>query len=277
MRKMLFLSMMNFTLKIEVIGLLLMFYTGCERTVYRHFSFDRGAVVRGDSTRKALALVFTGGDFSDGGWHIREVLKEERIPAGFFFTGDFYRRRADAGLIWQLIRDGHYLGPHSDRHLLYCDWQNRDSLLVTEAEFVRDILANYHEMERFGIRKEQAPFFIPPYEWYNETVVQWARELGLVLFNMTPGTLSHADYTTPDMPNYRESETIYRSILDYEKSHPAGLNGFILLIHIGSHPDRSDKFYTLLEPLIQELKARGYRFRRIDHLIGHWKGSQNFE
>lgn len=261
--------MMNFTLKIEVIGLLLILYAGCERTAYRHFSFDRGAVVRGDSTRKALALMFTGGDFSDGGWHIREVLEEERIPAGFFFTGDFYRRNANAKLIRQLIRDGHYLGPHSDRHLLYCDWQNRDSLLVTEAEFARDILANYHEMERFGIRKEQAPFFIPPYEWYNETVVQWARELGLVLFNMTPGTLSHADYTTPDMPNYRNSETIYRSILDYEKSHPAGLNGFILLIHIGSHPDRSDKFYTFMEPLIQELRARGYRFRRIDQLLDH--------
>lgn len=269
--------MMNFVLKIEVIGLLLMLYASCERTAYRHFTFDRGAVVRGDSTRKALALVFTGGDFNDGSRHIREVLKEERISAGFFFTGDFYRRSANTELIRQLIRDGHYLGPHSDRHLLYCDWENRDSLLVTEAEFARDILKNYHEMEQFGIRKRQAPFFIPPYEWYNEAVVQWARELGLVLFNMTPGTLSHADYTTPDMPNYCPSKTIYQSILNYEKSHPNGLNGFILLIHIGSHPDRSDKFYTFMEPLIKELKVRGYHFRRIDQLIGYGKGPEECE
>ena len=138
---------------------------------------------------------------------------------------------------------------------------------MTKDEFMQDMLANYSEMERFGIKPNDALFFIPPYEWYNEIVVQWAEEMNLVLFNMTPGTLSHADYTTPGMPGYRDSKTIYHSILDYNKSHKNGLNGFILLIHIGSHPDRTEKFYLMLKPLITELKIKGYQFQRIDHLI----------
>jgi len=238
----------------------------------RHnYTIYRDAVIRGDSTRQMIALVFTGGDFSDGGWHIQQVLQREKVLAGFFFTGDFYRDEANRALIEQLIRDGHYLGPHSDQHLLYCSWENRDSLLITETEFVEDMLANYRELERFGISMNDAPFFIPPYEWYNEVVVRWAAKMNLILFNMTPGTLSHTDYTTPDIPYYRDSKRIYRSILDYEENNGNGLNGFILLIHIGSHPDRTDKFYFLLEPLIRELKARNYRFVRIDQLIGKRK------
>ena len=34
------------------------------------------------------------------------------------------------------------------------------------------------------------------------------------------------------------------------------------LIHLGTHPDRTDKFYNRLGDLIQELKARGYRMVR---------------
>ena len=240
----------------------------CSRDTKQNFTIYRDAIIRGDSTRKEIALVFTGGDFSDGGWHIQHVLDKENISAGFFFTGDFYRNEINQGLIEQLVRDGHYLGPHSDQHLLYCSWEKRDSLLVTKNDFIQDMLANYSEMEQFGIRKNTTPFFIPPYEWYNETITHWAEEMNLVLFNMTPGTLSHADYTTPDMANYRDSESIYRSIFNYEKKHKNGLNGFILLIHIGSHRDRTDKFYLMLQQLIVELKNRGYKFVRIDTLIG---------
>jgi len=230
-------------------------------------TYDRGAVIRGDATRKQMVLVFTGHEFADGGTLIRDVLRTKKIPAGFFFTGDFIRNPANAPLIRALRDDGHYLGPHSDKHLLYCSWEIRDELLVTKEEFASDILRNYDAMAAFGGAKDRAPYFIPPYEWYNETIVHWAEELGLVLFNFTPGTFSNADYTTPDMPQYRSSAAIYRSIIDHEKTDPHGLNGFILLLHIGTHPDRTDKFYDRLDELLTELQGKGYRFVRIDELL----------
>jgi len=51
-------------------------------------------------------------------------------------------------------------------------------------------------------------------------------------------------------------------LLRFEETHSAGLRGAILLIHLGTHPDRTDKFYNRLGDLIQELKARGYRMVR---------------
>lgn len=116
-------------------------------------------------------------------------------------------------------------------------------------------------MARFGISKSDAPYFLPPYEWYNKTIKVWTDNLGFKLINFSPGTRSIADYTYPEMgASYRPSDEIYQSVLDKEKADPNGLNGFILLVHIGTDPRRTDKFYNLLDGLIKELKLKGYRF-----------------
>jgi peptidoglycan/xylan/chitin deacetylase (PgdA/CDA1 family) len=151
--------------------------------------------------------------------------------------------------------------------LLYCDWTKRDSLLVTKQQFKTDLQKNYGEIKQLGITKAFAHFFLPPYEWYNDSIAFWTKEMNLQLINYTPGTLSHADYTTPDEKNYRSSDVIYQSIVDYEQKHSSGLNGFVLLMHIGTDAKRTDKFYNRLPELIQWLKAKGYQLVRIDELL----------
>jgi peptidoglycan/xylan/chitin deacetylase (PgdA/CDA1 family) len=118
-------------------------------------------------------------------------------------------------------------------------------------------------METFGISKKDAPYFMPPYEWYNQQISDWVAEFGLQIVNFTPGTSSNADYTTPEMPNYISSDSIYARILRYESTRSAGLNGFILLVHIGTSERRTDKFYSHLDRLMAELLRRGYSFRRL--------------
>ena len=223
------------------------------------------ALTRGDTTKPQMALIFTGHEYADGGDHIRQVLREQEVPGSFFFTGIFYERYAP--LVQLLKADRHYLGAHSDHHLLYAPWSEQDSLLVTRDSFLRDLNANYVKMEKLGIARLEAPWFLPPYEWYNDSIVQWTADAGLQLINMTYGTLSHADYTTPEMPNYRSSAQIFQSILDYEAAQANGLNGFLLLLHIGTDPDRADKFYLHLEALIGVLRERGYRLVILQELF----------
>ena len=55
------------------------------------FIFESGAIIRGDTTIKDLALVFTGDEFGDGADFISAVLSEKKIKASFFLTGNFYR------------------------------------------------------------------------------------------------------------------------------------------------------------------------------------------
>lgn len=214
-----------------------------------------------------MAIVFTGDEYADGGPFIHQALLKEKIRASFFFTGRFYRNPRNRVIINQLKETGHYLGAHGNEHLLYCDWKNRDSLLVNEIQFKSDLLNNYAEMTSFGIQKEEATYFLPPYEWYNDTISRWTKELELQLVNYTPGTLSHADYTLPGEKNYRNSKLIYQSILDYDKKYASGLNGFILLLHIGTAPSRTDKFYHQLPQLIKWLTSKGYQPVRLDELL----------
>ncbi|MCK4748738.1 MAG: polysaccharide deacetylase family protein, partial [Bacteroidales bacterium] len=156
--------------------------------------YHYGAIVRGDTAKKNLALVFTGDEFADGGGHILSVLRQQKVPGSFFLTGKFYRNPEFQIHIKSMLSDGHYLGAHSDQHLLYCDWVNRDSLLVNRKEFELDLENNYKGMARFGITKEDAPLFLPPYEWYNDTISTWTQSMDLQLINLTHVTLSHADY-----------------------------------------------------------------------------------
>lgn len=123
-------------------------------------------------------------------------------------------------------------------------------------------------MQQFEIEKSAALYFLPPYEWYNSTIVKWTRNEGRQLINFSPGTRSAADYTYPEMAaGYRSSDEIYRSIINLEERDPNGLNGFILLVHIGTDSRRKDKFYFKLKRLISELKSREYHFERVDELL----------
>ena len=233
----------------------------------QRFSYDQGAIIRGDQTTKRLALVFTGDEFGDGANSIAETLKRQNVKASFFLTGRFYRNADFKSAIRQLKRGGHYLGAHSDEHLLYCDWENRSKLLISRQEFERDLDKNYAAMRPFGIRKNDARYFMPPFEWYNQAISDWTSVKGLQLINFTPGTRSNADYTTPEMKNYIGSDEILNRIKEYESKEPAGLSGFILLLHIGTAPERADKFYNRLNELIEWLKTKNYDLVRIDRLL----------
>jgi peptidoglycan/xylan/chitin deacetylase (PgdA/CDA1 family) len=223
--------------------------------------FSYGGIVRMDRSSKTIYLAFTGHDFSDGSATIEKVLRIQSVKASFFFTGDFYHNPDNNALIRALLESGHYLGPHSDKHLLYATWEKRDSLLVTKEEFLADLRNNYIAMQRFGIGKNAATTFMPAYEWYNDSISAWCKEEGVQLINFTGGTSSNADYTYPELgARYIQSDTIYSRILAFESTRADGLNGFILLLHIGADPRRSDKFYHILERLLVELKERGYGF-----------------
>lgn len=218
--------------------------------------YQDGGIIRTDPLVKHIDFVFTAADKADGAERIISTLRKYNIKGGFFFTGEFFEMYPD--VVRRLVAEGHYVGSHSYGHLLYAPWGNRDSLLVTRQEFNEDIFKSYKVLREFGITN--APYFIPPYEHYNATISSWARQLGLQVINYTPGTITNGDYTTPEMKRYFSSKEILGRIWEYERTDPNGLNGHIMLIHFGTDPARTDKFYDKLPGLIMELRRKGYSF-----------------
>lgn len=82
---------------------------------------------------------------------------------------------------------------------------------------------------------------MPPYENYTQEIADWTTARGMVLINLTKK----------------------------EETDPDGLSGFLLLMHLGATPERTiDRLHDYLGPLMDEIGRRGYRFVRVDELLG---------
>ncbi len=227
-----------------------------------------GGIIRGPKGEKKIALVFTGHEFAEGGETILRELSNHDGHASFFLTGTFLENTNWEKVVKQIVKDGHYLGPHSDKHLLYCSWEKPNPTLPTRREFIADLGNNVRKIENFRTNYfPRREFFLPAFEHYNREIADWSRTSGRTLINYTPGTRSNADYTGEADKNFVSSQAIFDSIVKHEQEDPNGLNGFILLLHIGVGPNRADKFHNRFRELLDYLTAKGYQFVRVDELL----------
>ena len=233
----------------------------------RAWTYVEGAPVRGDTSHKEITLIFTGGEFGEGTPHILDTLAGRNIKAGFFVTGDFLSRPDLRAHLKRAIAAGHYVGPHSDAHPLYCPWEDRSKTLVTEAFFKADLRKNIDDLRQLGALGERGRpvYFIPPFEWYNADQTRWAREMNVLLFNFTPGSGSNRDFAPEGHKSFVPSTRLIDDVLAYERKDPNGLNGFLLLLHLGSQ--RKDKVHPHVGRLLDELAGRGYAFVRVDEML----------
>ena len=223
-----------------------------------------GAVIRGSKAFHRLAFVFTAHEFDEGASVILHELARHKARASFFLTGDYLANTNHAHTLQRIIAEKHYIGPHSDQHLLYLSWGDKKPL-VSREQFRADLQSNLSKLHNLGIDEKSIRYFLPPYEHYNSTIAEWSKEFGLTLVNFTPGTRSPADYTCESDTNFVSSKVIFDSIVAKDKSD--GLSGFILLLHLGSGPCRTDKFSTRFGELLDFLAAKHYDLVRIDELL----------
>lgn len=224
-----------------------------------------GGIVRGPQTQQKIALEFSADQFVEGGPTILDELKSRHLHASFFLTGRCARRPENKLLIRRMVEEGHYVGPHSNSHPLLCPWTGKKRTLVTKEFFIDDLKQNIVALEQAGVARERIKFFLPPYEWYNGEVAEWTRQAGLTLINHSSGTRSAADYTEERAHNFVSSQKIFDSILREEKTE--GLNGCLLLMHLGAGPERKDKMHRRIGELLDALQKRGYQFVTVDELL----------
>lgn len=210
--------------------------------------------------------MFTGHDLSEGTAEVLASLKHNGIKGSFFLTGDYLRTPGFKPYVRQMLSDGHWISGHSDKHILVSDWGSREVLLVKRDSFVADLKANLKALEGAGVKREQLSYYIPSYEWYNSETVDWAKAVGLNLVNYTPGIRTAADYTYPEMGGrYLSSTAILDNLWSYEARY--GLNGFLILIHMGTDDRRKDKLYHHLDDIISILKGKGYQLVDVPDLL----------
>lgn len=222
----------------------------------------RGCITRMDPGRKTVYFVFAADSLFNGGETVLKALRKHRAKASFFVTGNCLRMEIWKDLIADIIEQGHYLGPHGDRHLLYAPWTgDREQSLVTPDSLARDINDNLRELSRIGVDLNTVNWFLPSYEHYNCEVARVSAKQGLQLIGMTPGIGTPADYIPPGQKGYKSSLELMRQLLEYEEQHT--LNGAVVLIHPGVVAGRTDCLFDRLDRILKILKAKGYKMDRL--------------
>lgn len=220
---------------------------------------SHGAITRKNMDSNEIRLIFSIDSNFEGLKHILNVLKRKHIKASFFLTGNALNNTKLKPFIKQIIKESHYIGGHSDKHILYANWEDRTSL-VSKDSLIADLDGNRIALEKWKVDKKKAQYYLPPYEWYNSQNIQDIKSYGWTPVNFTNGLRTAADYTTPEMSNYLSSQEIINQLYDFESLK--GLNGAIILIHPGTEETRTDKLYLRLDEIIEELQNRNYKFTK---------------
>ncbi|WP_138493513.1 polysaccharide deacetylase family protein [Paenibacillus pinistramenti] len=183
---------------------------------------------------KEIALTFD--DVPDPRFtpEVLAVLRQKKVKATFFVVGN--RARQHPALLRAIQQQGHAIGNHSYDHPLLKKQNMKD--------FKREILMT--EQVIYHITGQKPLLIRPPYGEINEQQVRWARRNGYKIVNWNVDSL---DWTGIGRIN------VERNVLSHV------VPGSIVLQHAGGGVT-SDLTGTIeaLPFIIDELKARGYRF-----------------
>ena len=200
---------------------------------------SRWGIASGDPFLKEVVLTFDDGPREHGMQELMAVMGPQDVRATFFLVGKFAERYAPITL--SLAEAGHEIANHSYTHpKLYTLWVEK---IMREAERCDEVL------DALGLRRTR--FLRPPGGSFNLKIFNAMRRMDL---RLGLWSVNSADYTG------RPTEEIVRLVLRSVKP------GAVVLMHSGVR-----NTVEALPAIIEGLRAKGYRFVRLDDL---WNGGR---
>jgi peptidoglycan/xylan/chitin deacetylase (PgdA/CDA1 family) len=209
---------------------------GLDDAVHKVLSYTP-FVTRGGGKGREVALTFDDGP---GPYtpKVLEVLNHRNAKATFFFIGAQERSFHNA-TIAQIGR-GHAVGDHTELH--------RRLTLLSAADQYDQLLVPTQWLMKYGLPRPV--LFRPPYGAFNQTTLDQAKRLGLL---MVMWTIDSQDYEKPGV------EKIVDRVVSGVRP------GAIILMHDGG----GDRTQTVkaLPKIIGRLRARHYHFVTVPELM----------
>jgi len=230
-------------------------------------------ISRGAMEAQDVALTFDGGDESNATGAILDALRSRGVHATMFLTGRYIRRHPD--LVRRMLAEGHEVGNHTNTHphlTSYARDGRHATLPDVTREFLQAQLRAAEESFREVAGRPLAAFWRAPYGEHNGEIRAWAAEAGYRHVGWTRDAAGREDLDSrdwvadPTSRIYRSSREIRDRILGFGQGSGHGLNGGIVLMHLGTER-RSDPAHVRLPEILDGLAARGYRLVTISELL----------
>lgn len=202
----------------------------------------------GGSDPKAIALTFDDGPDPEYTAAILDILAAYEVPASFFATGAQMMRHP--GMVERIVAEGHEVGSHTYSHT------NISSMSPEMLRF--DLNATQRVFESITGRSLllfRAPYAVDanPQVAAEIAPIATVSELGYLTVNMN---IDPKDWWAPN------AERIHATTL---RQVEAGLGNIVLLHDAGGNRSQT---VEALPRIIEDLRARGYRFVTASELVG---------
>jgi peptidoglycan/xylan/chitin deacetylase (PgdA/CDA1 family) len=151
--------------------------------------------------------------------------------------------------------------------------KRNETLPEVTREFLHDQLLRTSKLFEEATGRQMAPFWRAPYGEHNVQIRRWAAELGYRHVGWTKGRSWQQSMDTLDWvadtssAAYHTAEEILANLLSMTENEAHGVNGGIILMHLGSHRQDGDHFYTILPRLISGLREKNYEIVKISALV----------
>ena len=198
-----------------------------------------GYYIGNDPDKKVVYLTFDAGYENGNVTKILDVLERNSVKGAFFILNNLIKSSPD--LVKRMGNDGHLVCNHTANH--------KDmSVVANYNAFAKEILSLETLYESTTERKI-SKFFRPPEGKFSTKTLEYARAMG---YKTIFWSFAYADW---DNNNQASEEFAIKKIMD--NIH----NGAVLLLHPTSETNAK-----ILDKVIKEIKARGYRFGTLDEL-----------
>jgi len=218
-------------------------------------------LIRARRGGRQVLLTFDGGSSANATPAILDTLRGAGIRATIFLTGEFIRRYPE--LVRRMSEEGHVIGNHtlSHPHLTTYSFDGRHRTLTgVGREFLQGQLRQTGEAFFRVTGEELRPYWRAPFGEYNREILRWAAEVGYRHVYWSP-RLDTLDWVADRRsPLYRRPEQILGRILSQADREQDGIDGGIILMHLGTERPGEQSAHSILGSLISRLRERGYSF-----------------
>jgi len=227
----------------------------------------RKSIQRGNIDRKRIAITFDAGSDDSNTLEILQILNDNHLTCTMFLTGKFMEKHPD--LVKQMLADGHEIGNHTYNHPHLTSFEvnyQHDLLPDISRNFIHQQLLATDSIFHSITGEHLQPFWRAPFGEYNENILTWAAEAGYLHIYWTGSFDTHDWVTDESSKLFSTPDEIYDRILAIEEEQNAGLNGVIMLMHLGSQRTENH-VYEVLPKLIQTVRKKGYALGKISDLL----------
>jgi len=233
-------------------------------------TFNNGSVLK-----PLIALTFDGGSIANIADEILDTLKSRNVKATMFLTGEFIRKFPD--IVKRIVNEGHELGNHTFSHphlTTYSADNTQTTLPSVNQEFILNQLQKTDSILQKVAGVSFKPIWRAPFGEYNNTICLWAQKAGYIHIGWRQGKSFRQGLDSNDWISEEESlgyfspEDVFNKIIVLAKEKPHGINGGIILMHLGTKRSQKEKqVHRILGMLIDTLNSSGYSFVTITQML----------